>query len=211
MYACTFLQHSCLIYFVCRVASIEWFAEECRRVSGDVLQPVSATNRPIVIKQPVGVVAAITPWNFPMSMITRKVSPAIAVGCPVSCAVLRCAALPCPALPCPAFCCTPATNKHGTHTGLISLHYSKNSSGITCMFQHQVVLKPAEATPLTALALAELARRAGMPPGVLNIVVGEPKKIGKTCFAIMQHLCCTSFTWQTRQQYLALAASHNLS
>lgn len=184
-------------------------------MSGDVLQPVSATNRPIVIKQPVGVVAAITPWNFPMSMITRKVSPAIAVGCPVSCAVLccavlRCAALRCPALLCPAFRCTPATNKHGTHSGLISLHYSKKTSGITCMFQHQVVLKPAEATPLTALALAELARRAGMPPGVLNIVVGEPKKIGKTCFAKMQQLCCTSFTWQTRQQNLALGASHNL-
>lgn len=53
-------------------------------MSGDVLQTVSAANRPVVIKQPVGVVAAITPWNFPMSMITRKVSPAIAVGCPVS-------------------------------------------------------------------------------------------------------------------------------
>lgn len=66
------------------MASIEWFAEECRRVNGDVLQTVSDGNRPVVIKQPVGVVAAITPWNFPMSMITRKVSPAIAVGCPVS-------------------------------------------------------------------------------------------------------------------------------
>lgn len=66
------------------MASIEWFAEECRRVNGDVLQTVSSGNRPVVIKQPVGVVAAITPWNFPMSMITRKVSPAIAVGCPVS-------------------------------------------------------------------------------------------------------------------------------
>ncbi|DBB06011.1 TPA: hypothetical protein ACH3X3_009992 [Trebouxia sp. C0006] len=109
--------------FASGVASIEWFAEECRRVSGDVLQTVAATNRPVIIKQPVGVVAAITPWNFPMSMITRKVSPAIAVGCPV-------------------------------------------------------ILKPAEATPLTALALAELGRRAGLPPGVLNIVVGEAKKIG---------------------------------
>ena len=65
------------------MASIEWFAEESRRVNGDVLQTVSGSNRPVVIKQPVGVVAAITPWNFPMSMITRKVSPAIAVGCPV--------------------------------------------------------------------------------------------------------------------------------
>ena len=59
-------------------------------MSGDVLQTVSATNRPVVIKQPVGVVAAITPWNFPMSMITRKVSPAIAVGCPVSLSPLPC-------------------------------------------------------------------------------------------------------------------------
>ena len=76
----TSVYHCCCWY---RVASIEWFAEECRRVNGDVLQTVAATNRPVVIKQPVGVVAAITPWNFPMSMITRKVSPAIAVGCPV--------------------------------------------------------------------------------------------------------------------------------
>lgn len=67
----------------CRAASIEWFAEECRRVNGDVLQTVSGSSRPVVIKQPVGVVGAITPWNFPMSMITRKVSPAISVGCPV--------------------------------------------------------------------------------------------------------------------------------
>eukprot|EP00891_Asterochloris_glomerata_P009047 jgi/Astpho2/9047/Aster-02706 len=89
---------------------------------------VSSTHRPVVMKQPIGVVGAITPWNFPFSMITRKVSPAIAVGCPV-------------------------------------------------------VLKPAEATPLTALALAELARRAGIPPGVLNIVVGDAKQIGNTLLA----------------------------
>lgn len=65
------------------VASIEWFAEECRRVTGDVLQTVHNDRRMIVLKQPVGVVAAITPWNFPMSMITRKVAPALAVGCTV--------------------------------------------------------------------------------------------------------------------------------
>ena len=68
----------------CRVASIEWFAEECKRLYGDLLQTVSPTHRPVVMKQPIGVVGAITPWNFPFSMITRKVSPAIAVGCPVS-------------------------------------------------------------------------------------------------------------------------------
>ena len=72
----------------CRVASIEWFAEECKRLYGDLLQTVSSTHRPVVMKQPIGVVGAITPWNFPFSMITRKVSPAIAVGCPVSCATL---------------------------------------------------------------------------------------------------------------------------
>jgi hypothetical protein len=65
------------------VASIEWFAEECRRVTGDVLQPVLPHKRQLIVKQPVGVAASITPWNFPMSMITRKVSPAIAAGCTV--------------------------------------------------------------------------------------------------------------------------------
>ncbi|KAK9806957.1 hypothetical protein WJX72_008662 [[Myrmecia] bisecta] len=103
--------------------SIDWFAEEARRVYGDVLASTNPNSRMVVIKQPVGVVAAITPWNFPMSMITRKVAPALAAGC-------------------------------------------------------TAILKPAEATPLTALALAELARRAGVPAGVLNIVVGEPKSIG---------------------------------
>ena len=73
----------------CRVASIEWFAEECKRLNGDLLQTVSSTHRPVVMKQPIGVAGAITPWNFPFSMITRKVSPAIAVGCPVSCAHTR--------------------------------------------------------------------------------------------------------------------------
>ena len=66
-----------------RAASIEWFAEECRRITGDVLQTVDNGRRMLVFKQPVGVTAAITPWNFPMSMITRKVSPALAAGCPV--------------------------------------------------------------------------------------------------------------------------------
>ncbi len=65
------------------MASIEWFAEEARRITGDVLQTVHPNRRMLVLKQPVGVVAAITPWNFPMSMITRKVAPALAAGCPV--------------------------------------------------------------------------------------------------------------------------------
>jgi succinate-semialdehyde dehydrogenase/glutarate-semialdehyde dehydrogenase len=109
--------------FTSGVASIEWFAEECRRITGDVLQTPDNSKRLVTVKQPVGVVGAITPWNFSFGMPTRKIAPAIAAGC-------------------------------------------------------TVVLKPAEATPLTALALAELARRAGIPPGVLNIVVGDAAAIG---------------------------------
>lgn len=101
----------------------EWFAEEAKRVYGDVIPSVSSDRRLVVIKEPVGVCAAITPWNFPSSMITRKVSPALAAGCPV-------------------------------------------------------VIKPAEATPYSALALAELGARAGFPPGVLNVVTGHAAAIG---------------------------------
>eukprot|EP00878_Enallax_costatus_P010162 GHUV01010608.1.p1 GENE.GHUV01010608.1~~GHUV01010608.1.p1 ORF type:complete len:425 (+),score=122.60 GHUV01010608.1:632-1906(+) len=108
---------------VAGAAGVEWFAEECRRVTGDVLETVDRSKRMITIKQPIGVVAAITPWNFPMSMITRKVAPALAAGC-------------------------------------------------------TVVLKPAELTPLTALALVELADRAGVPDGVFNIVLGDAPAIG---------------------------------
>ena len=104
-------------------AYIEWFAEEAKRVYGDVIPTIGNDRRLVVIKQPVGVCAAITPWNFPTSMITRKVSPALAAGC-------------------------------------------------------TVVIKPAEATPYLALALAELAHRAGFPPGVLNIVTGKASAIG---------------------------------
>ncbi|MGC6474126.1 MAG: NAD-dependent succinate-semialdehyde dehydrogenase [Candidatus Puniceispirillaceae bacterium] len=96
---------------------IEWFAEEAKRISGDVLESPFPDKKFLVLKQPVGVFGAITPWNFPNAMITRKVSPGLAAGC-------------------------------------------------TC------VLKPAEQTPLSALALAELARRAGFPAGVMNIVTG---------------------------------------
>lgn len=97
---------------------VEWFAEEAKRAYGDVIPQTIANQRLIVLKQPVGVCAAITPWNFPCAMITRKVAPALAAGC-------------------------------------------------------TVVVKPAEQTPLTALALAELAGRAGFPAGVFNVVTGS--------------------------------------
>src|SRR4051812_9035742 len=103
---------------------VEWFAEEAKRVYGDVTPTPSNDRRLIVIKQPIGVVAAITPWNFPNAMITRKVAPGLAVGC-------------------------------------------------------TFVLKPAEQTPFSALALAELAERAGMPKGVLNIITGDAPAIGR--------------------------------
>lgn len=96
---------------------VDWFAEEGRRIYGDVIAPHMADKRILAIKQPVGVVAAITPWNFPLAMITRKVSPALAAGC-------------------------------------------------------TVVIKPSEDTPLTALAVCELATRAGMPDGVINCITG---------------------------------------
>ena len=94
---------------------IEWFAEEAKRVYGDVIPAHGADKRIVVLKEPIGVVAAITPWNFPIAMITRKAGPALAAGC-------------------------------------------------------TMVIKPAEDTPLCALALAELAERAGVPRGVLNVV-----------------------------------------
>ena len=104
---------------------IEFFAEEAKRVYGETIPSHKADARIVVIKQPIGVVAAITPWNFPNAMITRKVSPALAAGC-------------------------------------------------------TVVVKPAEDTPLSALALAELAARAGFPPGVLNIVTtSDAKTVGE--------------------------------
>ncbi len=103
---------------------IEWFAEEGKRVYGDVVPTFAADRRVLVLKEPVGVVAAVTPWNFPNAMVTRKVAPALAAGC-------------------------------------------------------TVVVKPAEDTPLSALALAVLAQRAGIPAGVLNIVTGsDPVAIG---------------------------------
>lgn len=104
---------------------IEWFAEEARRVYGDVVPSPDPHKRIITLKQPIGVVAAITPWNFPIAMITRKIGPALAAGC-------------------------------------------------------TVVVKPASLTPLCALALAELASSAGLPPGVLNVLpTTQSASVGK--------------------------------
>jgi succinate-semialdehyde dehydrogenase/glutarate-semialdehyde dehydrogenase len=104
---------------------IEWFAEEGKRIYGDVIPTNMAGRRILVLKEPVGVVAAVTPWNFPNAMITRKVGPALAAGCPI-------------------------------------------------------VVKPAQLTPLSALALAELAHRAGIPKGVFNVVPStQSSRVGK--------------------------------
>lgn len=102
---------------------IEWFAEEAKRIYGDVIPSPTPDKRIVVIKQPIGVVAAITPWNFPNAMITRKAGPALAAGC-------------------------------------------------------TMVLKPASQTPFSALALAELAARAGVPRGVFSVVTGNARAIG---------------------------------
>src|SRR5881296_3071270 len=104
-------------------AFLEWFGEEAKRIYGDTIPQHQADKRIVVIKQPIGVVACITPWNFPLAMITRKAGPALGAGC-------------------------------------------------------TVVIKPASQTPFSALALAELAERAGVPKGVLNIVTGSANEIG---------------------------------
>jgi succinate-semialdehyde dehydrogenase/glutarate-semialdehyde dehydrogenase len=104
-------------------AFLEWFGEEAKRVYGDTIPAHQADKRIVVTKEPIGVVACITPWNFPLAMITRKAGPAIASGC-------------------------------------------------------TVVLKPASQTPFSALALAELAERAGVPNGVFNVITGSASEIG---------------------------------
>jgi succinate-semialdehyde dehydrogenase/glutarate-semialdehyde dehydrogenase len=104
-------------------AFVEWFAEEARRVYGDVIPGHAQDRRIVVIKQPIGVVAAITPWNFPSAMLARKLAPALAAGCTIVC-------------------------------------------------------KPAHQTPLSALALAELSQRAGIPAGVINVLTGSARAIG---------------------------------
>jgi succinate-semialdehyde dehydrogenase/glutarate-semialdehyde dehydrogenase len=123
---------------------VEWFAEEAKRVNGETLPQFDNNRRLMVLKQPIGVCAAITPWNFPLAMITRKVAPALAAGCPV-------------------------------------------------------VIKPAELTPLTALAAGELALRAGIPAGVLNIVTADSDNsiaVGKVICAsdVVRHLSFTGST-----------------
>lgn len=123
---------------------LEWFAEEGRRVYGETIPSTDGNKRYLVLRQPVGVCAAITPWNFPIAMITRKVAPALAAGCPV-------------------------------------------------------VIKPAEQTPLSALALAELAQRAGMPAGVFNVLPADAQNsiaIGDVLCSsdVVRHLSFTGST-----------------
>ena len=133
---------------------VEWFAEEAKRVNGEVLPQFDNNRRLMVVKQPIGVCAAITPWNFPIAMITRKVAPALAAGC-------------------------------------------------------TVVIKPAELTPLTALAVAELAIRAGIPAGVLNVLTADSDNsiaIGKVFCSnpIVSHI---SFTGSTEVGRILMAQS----
>jgi len=125
---------------------IEWFAEEAKRVYGDTIPGHQADKRLIVIKQPIGVTAAITPWNFPAAMITRKAGPALAAGC-------------------------------------------------------TMVLKPASQTPYSALALVELATRAGIPAGVLSVVTGSAGEVGGelTSNALVRKLSFTGSTEIGRQ------------
>jgi succinate-semialdehyde dehydrogenase/glutarate-semialdehyde dehydrogenase len=123
---------------------IEWFAEEAKRVAGSIPGSTWSDKRLIVMKQPIGVCVAITPWNFPIAMITRKIAPAMAAGC-------------------------------------------------------TIVIKPAELTPLSALALAELAQRAGVPAGVINILTADADQsiaIGKTLCesTVVRHLSFTGST-----------------
>jgi len=122
-------------------AFVEWFGEEAKRIDGDVIPGPSPDKRIVCIKQPVGVVAAITPWNFPNAMIARKAAPALAAGC-------------------------------------------------------SIVIKPATETPLSAFAMAELAARAGVPAGVLNVVAGSTAAIGNelTSNPIVRKLTFTGST-----------------
>ena len=133
---------------------VEWFAEEAKRIQGETLPQFDNNRRLLVLRQPIGVCAAITPWNFPLAMITRKVAPALAAGCPV-------------------------------------------------------VIKPAELTPLSALAAAELAMRAGIPAGVLNVLSADANNsiaIGKVLCAsdVVRHI---SFTGSTEVGRILMAQS----
>ncbi|KDA94846.1 NAD-dependent succinate-semialdehyde dehydrogenase [Pantoea agglomerans] len=130
---------------------VKWFAEEARRIYGDTIPAPSEDRRILVLKQPVGVAAAITPWNFPIAMITRKVAPALAAGCPI-------------------------------------------------------IVKPSELTPLSALALAVLAERAGFPSGVLQVLTGLPTEIGAT-LTESRTVRKISFTGSTRIGQLLMQQS----
>jgi succinate-semialdehyde dehydrogenase/glutarate-semialdehyde dehydrogenase len=130
---------------------IEWFAEEAKRLYGETIPSPLTDRRLLVLREPIGVCAAITPWNFPLAMITRKVAPALAAGCPI-------------------------------------------------------IVKPAESTPLSALALAVLAERAGIPGGVLQVLTGDPRAIGGalTTSPVVRKL---SFTGSTEVGRLLYAQS----
>ena len=130
---------------------IEWYAEEGKRLYGETIPTNVASRRLLTIKQPIGVTAAITPWNFPMAMIARKAAPALAAGC-------------------------------------------------------SMIIKPATDTPLSALAMAELAHRAGVPAGVLNVIVGNPRMVAEeiTSSPIVRAL---SFTGSTEVGKALMAAS----
>ncbi|MEN4849709.1 NAD-dependent succinate-semialdehyde dehydrogenase [Pantoea agglomerans] len=130
---------------------VKWFAEEARRIYGDTIPAPSEDRRILVLKQPVGVAAAITPWNFPIAMITRKVAPALAAGCPI-------------------------------------------------------IVKPSELTPLSALALAVLAERAGFPSGVLQVLTGLPTEIG-AALTESRTVRKISFTGSTRIGQLLMQQS----
>ncbi len=133
-------------------AFLEWFAEEGKRIYGDTIPSPQSDRRILVIKEPVGVCAAITPWNFPAAMITRKAGPALAAGC-------------------------------------------------------TIVVKPASQTPFSALALAELGERAGLPPGVFNVVTGAAQAIGKelTASPVVRKLSFTGST-ETGKKLMAQCA-----
>jgi succinate-semialdehyde dehydrogenase / glutarate-semialdehyde dehydrogenase len=130
---------------------IEWYAEEGKRLYGETIPSNVASRRLLTIKQPIGVTAAITPWNFPMAMIARKAAPALAAGC-------------------------------------------------------SMIIKPATDTPLSALAMAELAHRAGIPAGVLNVIVGNPRMVAAeiTSSSVVRAL---SFTGSTEVGKQLMAAS----
>lgn len=140
---------------ISNAAYLEWFAEEAKRIEGDFMAGPNPSQRILVMKQPIGVCAAITPWNFPNGMITRKAGPALAAGCPM-------------------------------------------------------ILKPASQTPLSALSLAVLAERAGVPAGVFSVVTGPAKAIG-TLFTSHPDIAKISFTGSTEVgRWLIKAAADDI-